>query len=383
MHFLVIIIIFAFILLLASFALVLKLAVERNIQNWFPAYIKWRLKSRDAANSSPVDIYFCVADHFEPFWNGADRAIALQRVRRWCHDYASIAANRKDSVGQRPRHTMFYPIEEYDEEILDILKRFCQDGFGDVEIHLHHDRDNESNLRRELQDFSELLYRKHQLLRYDPALKKIVYGFVHGNWALNNSRRDGRWCGVDSELRVLRETGCYADFTMPSAPDQTQPSVVNSIYFLNETKRGRHSLDSIASLAPGAWRDDRLLSIQGPLVINWRTRLAGILPTIETGELSADNPPSHHRMDLWHAAHIHVLGRPDHIFIKTHTHSLQEATTDLLLGPEGLRSIWDYMETRYNDLQQFRLHYVTAHQLYEKIRLLSHQQSNLSVKNIA
>jgi hypothetical protein len=383
MHSFIVILAFAFILFLAASALVLKLAAKRNMQNWFPAYIKWRLKSRNRPSSSPLDVYFCVADHFEPFWNGADRSLALQRVRHWCRDYSSIAANRRDSVGRRPQHTMFYPIEEYDEEILDMLRRFCQEGFGDVEIHLHHDRDNESNLRRELQEFSNLLYHKHQLLRYDPELQKVVYGFVHGNWALNNSRRDGRWCGVDTELRILRETGCYADFTMPSAPDQTQPSVVNSIYYLDETKRGRRSLDSAASLAPGGWRDDRLLAIQGPIAINWRTRLAGLLPTIENSELSSDNPPSHHRIDLWHAAHIHVLGRPDHIFIKAHTHGLQESTTDLLLGPEGFNLIWDYLETRYNDLRQFRLHYVTAHQLYEAIRSLSHSQNELSVENIA
>ena len=43
------------------------------------------------------------------------------------------------------------------------------------------------------------------------------FGFAPRNWALCNARRDGRWCGVNDELGVLRRTGCYADFTLPSA----------------------------------------------------------------------------------------------------------------------------------------------------------------------
>lgn len=59
----------------------------------------------------------------------------------------------------------------------------------------------------------------------------MVYGFIHGNWALGNSRPDGRCCGVNNELNVLRETGCYADFTLPSFPSPTQTRKINSIYY--------------------------------------------------------------------------------------------------------------------------------------------------------
>ncbi len=40
-----------------------------------------------------------------------------------------------------------------------------------------------------------------------------AWAFIHGNWALANGRPDGRWCGVDDELALLHELGCYADFT--------------------------------------------------------------------------------------------------------------------------------------------------------------------------
>ena len=39
-----------------------------------------------------------------------------------------------------------------------------------------------------------------------------MYAFVHGNFALANSA-GGRYCGVDEEMQILAETGCYADMT--------------------------------------------------------------------------------------------------------------------------------------------------------------------------
>ena len=60
---------------------------------------------------------------------------------------------------------------------------------------------------------------------------EVKYGFIHGNWALDNSLPDGKHCGVNNELDVLRETGCYADFTLPSAPSPAQTRTINRIYY--------------------------------------------------------------------------------------------------------------------------------------------------------
>ena len=46
--------------------------------------------------------------------------------------------------------------------------------------------------------------------RRPPALR------VHPRQLVPRQRRaDGRWCGVDDEIPLLFETGCYADFTFP------------------------------------------------------------------------------------------------------------------------------------------------------------------------
>jgi hypothetical protein len=51
------------------------------------------------------------------------------------------------------------------------------------------------------------LHQRHGLLRKDPVTGQVLYAFIHGNWALCNSRPDGRWCGVKEEIKILLETG--------------------------------------------------------------------------------------------------------------------------------------------------------------------------------
>ncbi len=80
-------------------------------------------------------------------------------------------------------------------------------------------------------DFKDLLAQRPGLLSRYRDTGELAYGFVHGNWALDNSHPEGRACGVNDELTILRETGCFADFTMPSAPSPTQTRKINSIYY--------------------------------------------------------------------------------------------------------------------------------------------------------
>ena len=132
-------------------------------------------------------------------------AVQRERVERWRRGYPPSIAGLTDSVGRPPRHSFFYPAEEYEPEHLDALAELCRQGLGEVEVHLHHDGDTSENLRATLIEFKEKLYHKHALLAKN-ATGEITYGFIHGNWALDKSRRDGRCCGVNDELTVRRET---------------------------------------------------------------------------------------------------------------------------------------------------------------------------------
>lgn len=355
---------------LAAGGLALREICRRNMHLWLPGYLASRLTSprrRHGAHcETPLDVFIAVCDHYEPEWGHPGKRTSLGRVERWHTEYPRLFERFHDSDGRPPQHSYFFPAEEYAPEYLDLLTDLHERGLGDVEIHLHHDNDTPDGLRGTLTDFKHLLHEQHGLLRRDPETGHIVYGFIHGNWALCNSRPDGRWCGVDHELPILLETGCYADFTMPSAPSNTQTRTINSIYYASDAP-GRKSHDVGMRAAVGRTPPpDSLLMIQGPLVPNWTERKAGIIPRIENGDLHANQPPTWLRLQNWLKAGVCVEGKPDWLFVKLHTHGAQEANMNMWLG--------DKVQEFHADLARhaeanpnFRYHYVTAWEMAQRV----------------
>jgi len=333
---------------------------------WVVAYL-WRgLRRPGRGGTGPTHIFLAVCDHYEPAWAGADARTAAARVDAWCERYPALARAHRDADGRPPQHTFFFPAEQYRPEHLERLAGLCRAGFGDVEIHLHHGPDTSADVRRMLEQFRDRLHRDHGLLRVDPRTGLPTYGFIHGDWALDNSRAP-EMCGVNDELIVLRETGCYADFTQPAAPTDAQTRKVNSIYYATDDPARPRSHDRGRDAAVGRAPCGDLLLIQGPLALNFRSRKWGLLPRIENGELSGDNPPTPRRADLWIRQHIHVRGRPEWIFVKLHTHGAQERNMGALLDGAWDRTL-QYLERTYNDGRRYCLHYVTARQMYEAVK---------------
>lgn len=329
---------------------------------WLPSYLR---RPRRAVPDGVTDILLAVCDHFEPL-HATDKHGALERLRRWQHDFPPLIEKFHDADGIRPRHTFFYPVEQYDPDILAALTDLCRATGGEVELHLHHDHDTAAGLREKLERGKNDLAR-HNLLARD-ATGGVRYGFVHGNWALANSHPQGRGCGVNNELTVLAETGCYADFTMPSAPSPTQTRIINSIYYATDNGHPKpHNTGKPASVATNSpyqlsTINHQLLLIQGPLGLNWQRRKFGLLPRIENGEITGTNPPRADRMKIWTRLGIHVQGRPDWIFIKLHTHGGNPRDMAALLG-DPMRRFWEHALANYNDGKKFRLHFVTAREM--------------------
>ena len=351
---------------LSGFWLLLK---SRNMHLWIVPYVYRKIKKMPIPEHQHV--YFCLADHYEPYFNNASEEDARQLVDSWVESYKDIAVKHTDTDGNHPKHSYFYPAEEYDEYVMEKLRIICnEDNLGDVDIHLHHDNDTAENLEDTLNDFKQLLFDKHELLRKNDN-GDVVYGFIHGNWALDNSRPDGRWCGVDNEIDVLLKTGCVYDMTMPSAPSDTQTSTVNSIYFAREDGKAK-SHDKGEHLTKDNWRDDELLMIQGPLELNWKNRKLGLIPRIEAGELSLDAPPEENRIELWKKSNITIQGDSEHVFIKIYTHGLQKKNMKMFFDDNGFEKLWNTLESRFkNDTTS--LHYVTAWEMYSKIKELAKQ----------
>lgn len=318
-------------------------------------------------------IFLCISDHFEPLWGGVDEATGSARVKTWCEKLPDIARKYKDSDGCHPKYTFFYPIEEYKEEYLDSLSDLCRKGFGEVEIHLHHDNDTSDNLRKRLIEFKNVLADKHSLLSKDKRTNEIKYGFIHGNWALDNSRPDGRWCGINNEIEILQKTGCYADLTMPSAPDLTQTTKINSIYYAVENPDKPKSHNYGKDAEKGKNHRKGLLMIQGPLMLNWKKRKWGVFPQIENSSLSDDSPVSLGRIKLWLDANIHVKNSPNHIFIKLYTHGCQEKNLTYLLN-KGLNNLFSHFQDYFNDTNGYKIHYVSAREMVNIIKALENNE---------
>lgn len=354
----------ALLLLAAALVGAWQLLRARNMQIWILDYLR---RPTRRATGSPVHVMFCFVDHFEPMWHGADMAVQRERVDRWCTGYRALASRHRDADGRPPQHGFFYPEEEYAEEHLDKLAALCADGYGEIEIHLHHDNDTEQNFCESITRFCKVLQERHGALSNHPETGAPAFGFIHGNWCLDNSRADGRWCGINNELILLRELGCYADFTLPSAPSETQTSTVNSIYYATDDPSKPKSHDRGVAVRSGGQTSGDLMIVQGPLGLNWRERRFGILPRIENADVRRGCPPTPSRVDAWVRTGVHVQGRPDWVFVKVHTHGTQEADMDTLLGP-AVDAMHTHLESAYNDGQRHVLHYVTAREVYNIIK---------------
>lgn len=349
-----------------------RLIRSRNMQYWLGTWVRWKAARLGRAVPAKRHVYFCFADHFEPYGGKAGREQAHARVARWVEEYPAVARHHRDSFGNPPKHSYFYPAEEYDPALLDALRGLRDQGLGDVEVHLHHDNDTADNFRRTVTEFARTLHDRHGFLAKDPATGRVLYTFIHGNWALDNSRPDGRWCGIDNELDILVDTGCVADMTMPSAPSDTQTSTINSIYFAKGREGRRKSHDTGREVRVGEWaRPGELLMIQGPLTLNWKEGKLGLVPRIESAELSLDAPPTAHRVRLWGDCAIGVKGADEHVFIKVHTHGATESAMQMLFDRGGFDRLWSELERQYRVDAGHTLRYVTAAEMVAKVRELA------------
>jgi hypothetical protein len=339
---------------------------SKHLENWVGSYFLQRLsRLGQLAPSGRRHLLFAVCDHYEPLWAHDGRwqtvphEVGVARVARWEDGYPRLARRYRDADGYQPRHSFFFPLEQYHEDFLEPLARLARLGLGEVEVHLHHDGDDEQSLRSQIDEGLQLLAQHGHLSRAESGL--LQYAFIHGDWALANGRPDGQACGVDAELPLLFDSGCYADFTFPAAPSACQPGIINQIYWPTGDLRRRRAYDKGERARVGVRKRDRILMIQGPLALTVRTR--GIPLQIENSDITGHFPAASSRVHTWVSQNIHVVGRPEWVFVKVHTHGAPQDTADSLLGSGG-EALHRILADSYNDGEQWQLHYVTAREMY-------------------
>ncbi|MGZ3452568.1 MAG: hypothetical protein ACXVEF_23365 [Polyangiales bacterium] len=330
---------------------------RKNLHTWLGGWVR-SFAARRPQVRGPRHLLFAFCDHYEPLHGDASREVGRDRVSYWRDRYPLLADRYRDADGRPPRHSFFFPGEQYDPRNLDVLGDLARGGYGEVEVHLHHDGDTEETLRRDMQRYLGE-FASHGHLSRGPD-GKPRYAFIHGNWCLSNARADGRWCGVDAELPLLFDTGCYADFTFPSAPDECQPNVVNQIYWPTGDLSRRRAYEHAERAAVGVRYDDRMLFVPGPIALARRPGSAMV--RIESSAITAKDPGSKARVESWVSQGIHVQGRPEWIFVKVHTHGAPETQAESLLG-DGGRALHEALRA-FDDRERWFLHYVTAREMY-------------------
>src|SRR5579883_598549 len=330
--------------------------LPRHAEIWLPGYVKDRLR---AWGREPVKrVWLTFADHFEPLWNRADEKTAIERVKLWSQHWPRIASRFADCAGRPPRYTFFYPEEEYRPHLLSQLEPLVEAGIADVEIHIHHDGEGEQNFVDRMSSFIETLRIRHGLLRTQNG--RPVFGFIHGLWALDNSRPDGRWCGLNNEITLLRDLGCYADFTLPSAPHATQVELVNTIYWATDDPARPKSHNNGVTVTPGRSASGDLLLIPGPLTL--ARRPGKLLPRLDTGELAWYDAPAPERVRAWLDDAPRV---GNSIFLKLFSHGAQEPNSQLLLFGGLDQCLSDL--TAECARRQYRLRYVNPWEMRTEV----------------
>jgi SAM-dependent methyltransferase len=341
--------------------------VSRTLR-WLPAYV-WQRATRRASRGA-VHLIIALADHFEPAITPnygpvrAPKVLQEKRLHEWCREYPRALNELRDHDGRPFVHTYFYPAEQYDRGLVGRLADFCHSGWGEVEIHLHHGAhapDTAGNTRRTLLEFRDALAFEHGCLSCRGAGESPQYAFVHGNFALANSA-GGKHCGVDSEIQILAETGCYADMTLPPGPYyRSHVTKINSLYECSLPLGWRAAHRKGRCLQVGRNPTIFPLIIEGPLMLSLSRPDGKRGVRIETGVIAANDPPSLNRLQLWKRAAVTVSGRPDWLFIKLHCHGMDPRDRDVMLGNSICRFLSDLIEGAQRRSET--LHFVTAREM--------------------
>ncbi len=333
---------------------------DKNLMTWFPGYARQRLERvREQVGPGPRHLLFALCDHYEPLWGNASLDHGRARVKAWLEGYPALADRFRDSDGRPPRHSFFYPGEQYSPDLIEPLASLARRGYGEVELHLHHDGDTEDRLTADVERYLKELADHGHLSRDGGG--RLRFAFIHGNWCLANARADGRWCGVDSEVELLWRLGCYADFTFPAAPNESQPPIVNQIYWPTGDLSQRRAHDNGSRARVGEVMKDRMLFIEGPLSL--ARRPGSWMFRIENGDMHGEDAPTPQRIRTWVSQNICVKGRPEWVFVKVHTHGAIERNAPSLLGSGG-DALHRTLAEEYNDGMRWRLHYVSAREMY-------------------
>ena len=191
---------------------VLKVFWKGKMYVWLHGYLERRQRAALVVvpQDKLIDVMVLAVDHFEPVRR--EGAVGVQRVKGWCAEYKRLAAEHRDSDGIVPKHTWFYRYDYPNFEILNALSKYVYEGFGEIEFHLHHGYDTPESFNKRVRDGVQWFNKVGAMISAE-EVPRIFFGYIAGNWALDNGRKDPKFSGVNTEISVLVELRFLCDFS--------------------------------------------------------------------------------------------------------------------------------------------------------------------------
>jgi hypothetical protein len=214
-------------------------------------------------------------------------------------------------------------------------------------------------------------YSKYGIFCLPDGTKK--FAFVHGDWSLDNSR-GAEFCGVNDEIRILKECGCYADFTFPSL-GKAQPAMINKIYYAKDNPDKPKSYNWGEEVRVGGKTRDGLMIIPGIIGLRLSSKIHKYIPSVESSNIDETDLVFPKRIDYWIKNAVRIEGKPDWLFIKLHTHGAKNAKFNSIFG-DSAQCLYDYLVKNYNDKKRYFLHFVTAREMYNIIKAAEAGKNN-------
>ena len=306
--------------------------------------------------TTPMHVIFAFVDHWENGYGENGKRLA----NLFYNEYNDMAKKHQDADGISPQHTWFCVYLE--KPSIQVISKCVFNNLGEMEIHIHHGTanddgcDNTPEITQYLNDYINFLQKVGACITAELE-PKTAFGFIHGMWALDNSRcMDGhrQYCGCNEELNLLISKKCYGDFTFP-AWGTMDPKWKSKICLCMDSPYPKSYDYYFRELSKfdSPPQNNEFLIFEGP----------GYIST----NIDKNEAPTLARMNSLVNANVHVIGRDDWVFVKVNSHCAQN-----LDDPQGFNNIigntadkfYSDIEQVFNDGINYKLHYATSRELY-------------------
>lgn len=319
---------------------------------WLCSLLKWEFSTPldRERSSSPKDVAVAFIFTCKPPLTDRNLGIVLGEL-------TDLVSNHTDSDSVHLKMTFAKKNLHADPTGLSPLSEWCKDNSSELELLLSCESRREPSFRAQLYGHLAVLKSHGWATMIDSETRFTV--------VRERCRSELAGTIPAEQIRVLAQAGCYADMSFPDIESRHKRTGINSIYSVSSAVSD--PFRDCSYLRTGELDTGDLVVIDGPLLTDWADWRDSYGPLVENGCLTPSNLPDSRRVESWIRANVHVIGQPDWIFVKLRITNLVDAPSARRVL-QALHQSLSYLENVYRDNEAYRLHYVTAREMYNIAR---------------